>query len=116
MKFQISSNRVAYHLNQIHETKKYTKGEWVKCLDIANILITDIDKELKKVFFNEILDMCDDPDIHKFFVEHNKNEDIKELVEELKTEIESGDAERKEKEFDELHAKIEHRRKIIGDI
>jgi hypothetical protein len=117
MEFPISSHRVAYHLNKLTNSTHYTKGSLVECRVIINILLSDQDRETKKVFFNEILDMCHSMQgFYDFFENPILKEEIKSIVKELKKELESGEAQEKEREFEELYAKIQHRKRIIGDI
>jgi hypothetical protein len=116
MEFPISSNRVAYYLNIIYDTSIHVKGSPVKCVDIANILISNEDKEVKKIFFTEVLDMCNSKDFYDFFKGNSNKGELKKLIDEILAEIKSGEAQRKEEEFEQIFRKIENRKKIIGDI
>jgi hypothetical protein len=113
----ITSHRVAYHLNK-HSTTNYKKESIIECENILGLLLSDdTDHEEKKVFFNQIIDMCAESDFQILLEKSSgKIEEMMNLVKELQNELKSGEWERKEQEFEILFEKIQHRKKIIGDL
>jgi hypothetical protein len=114
----ISSHRVAYSLNKRSCTTRFKKGISVDCdLIVELFLSNETEYEDKKIFFSQIIDVCRDSEYEALLEKASDNrEQMISLVNELQEELLNGEWVRKESEYETLYHKIEHRRKIIGEL
>jgi hypothetical protein len=114
----LSTNRVAVYLNSTLNTKRYKKGSQVNIRTIIRLLISEnTDREKKKVFLNQLIDVSSDETLVEIFSKiKNHKQLLRGLVDEIKEDLFNGIWEQKEKEFEEFFKKIQRRKDIIGGI
>jgi flagellin-specific chaperone FliS len=114
---KISSNRAAYILNKCTNLN-VEKGSIVNCDVIVQVLLTNLCYESIKILLNEVIDVYTQEDFNAFYRD-NPDRDIekgKRLIRELISELNSGEWQKKEYEFDKLYEIYLHRIKIINSI